>query len=506
MSKNDNQESKEKIRTKVVFLASFLLIIAIFILDLQIELGVANGVLYVLVIILISTISSVSSRKIISIGVVCTIMIFLGWFLSPAGGEEWKIMLNRLYALIVVYSCIFLALKKKVIEEDLDFIFEAKTTKLKMHNEILQENEMRLKLTMDASHTGMVVVDSQAKIVLVNKRAEELFGYQAEELIGSAIEVLVPQAYRPGHPNLRNDYLNKPIAKILGGGKELTALRKDGTEFYAEIGLMPIRTSEGTQVVSSILDVTEKRKAQKLLLQRNIELDQKNREMEQFVYTVSHDLKAPLVTIGGNVGFLKEDVDQKKYEDMGTSIQSIEKAIVVMQQLINDLLEISRIGRIPLSPELVNMDEFVAQIRDGFSVSLKGKNVSCHVDTGMGTLFFDAKRGRQILQNLISNAIKYGENPAGQKIWITYVDKSDYGHLCIKDNGPGISEEFHEKIFELFQRLESDQEGSGVGLGIVRKIAELHGGQAWLHSKPGQGAEFWFSLPKNEKVLQNQST
>lgn len=356
--------------------------------------------------------------------------------------------------------------------------------------------EERFRKVIESAPNGLLMVDRQGKIVLCNKEFEALFGYQRSEIIGREMDFLVPERFRGSHPGHRSGFFQSPEARQMGAGRDLYGLRKDGLEFPVEIGLNPLQTDEGAFVLASIVDIT-KRKALETRIHRSATaLQQKNQEMEQFVYTVSHDLKSPLVTSSGFLGLLKEDFLAKRYDKVMDSVARLERANSRMSQLINDLLQLSRVGRIQLEITSIDIAALVGGICENIAPQLQEKSVSVVIGQGMPRIRADHKRVYQVFENLIINALKYACDGTHPSIEIAGEETADEFRFVIKDKGPGIAKEYHQKIFGLFQRLESDNRGTGVGLTIVSRIMQTHGGRVWVESAVGEGASFWLAFPK----------
>ncbi len=227
----------------------------------------------------------------------------------------------------------------------------------------------------------------------------------------------------------------------------------------------------------------------------NEELRRRNQEMEQFVYSVSHDLKSPLVTSKGFLGLLKGDIERNEPQRLPRFAMRIEDAADRMVGSIDDLLALSRIGRVPTTPEPLAVSQLVREVFDTYSHPIAEKAITVSIEPRMPTILADKKLMVHLLDNLIGNAIKYacdGTNPA---IRVGFKGTKDQAQFFVQDRGPGIASEYQEYIFGLFQRLDSGKEGTGVGLATVRRIAESMGGRAWVESEPGHGATFWIALP-----------
>lgn len=359
----------------------------------------------------------------------------------------------------------------------------------------LTRTEERIRRIVESAPNAMVMVDRSGQIELVNAELERAFGYNREELIGQSIEVLVPPRYRGQHPTYRNQFLAAPQARPMGKGRDLFGLRKDGREFPVEIGLNPIEMDDGVHVLAAIVDITERKRAEMELRLYASRLKAINRELEGYVYTVSHDLKAPLVTFLGYLSYLKDDVAAGRSDRLEQFIQNMTNAAHQMKTILDDLLEISRIGRMKDEPVVVDVHEAVASIVAELQPQVAEKAATIHIQDDLPPILLDRTQIRQVFQNLLTNAIKYGCTSPNPTITVGGEANDKEIRFFVADNGPGIPRQYHEKIFGLFQRLDKDTEGNGVGLAIVARVAEVNGGRAWVESEVGQGAKFWVSFP-----------
>ena len=232
------------------------------------------------------------------------------------------------------------------------------------------------------------------------------------------------------------------------------------------------------------------------------ELTAKNAELERFTYTVSHDLKSPLVTMKGFLGYLEQDMRSGNMDRLKEDSTRIANAIDKMSLLLNDLLELSRVGRFITNPELISFDELVQAALELVEGRLIENEVTVQVQPYLPIVYGDQQRLIEVLQNLVDNAAKYiGEQPR-PLIEIGCLDPDAREDSCVfyvKDNGMGIAPEYHETIFGLFNKLKADSEGTGVGLALVKRIIEFHGGRIWVESEEGKGSTFFFTLPPKPK-------
>ena len=360
------------------------------------------------------------------------------------------------------------------------------------HNlQVRLKAEEKLKALIESTPDALVIVDSVGCIVIVNKQAEKIFGYHRSEIIGKKIEVLIPERFKIKHPHYREGYSYNSQARAMGTGIELFARKKDGTEFPVEISLSPLK-SEGL-VLSTVRDISKNKEQEEALRKYSI-LEAKSKEMEQFTYIASHDLRQPLLTILNYIKIFDEDYADKLDEEGKFFLQSISSAATRMDNLIRGLLDYSRLSRMK-QLELVNCNETLqAVLADlGSMIHPANAKVTSHELPVINAYPLELS---QLFQNLLANALKFKKKdvPAEVNISATKVE----GGYCFefRDNGIGIEAKDLEKIFIIFQRLNTieEYEGTGLGLAYCKKIVELHHGQIWVESKPNQGSSFYFTI------------
>ena len=231
------------------------------------------------------------------------------------------------------------------------------------------------------------------------------------------------------------------------------------------------------------------------------ELEAKNAELERFVYTVSHDLKSPLVTIVGFLGYLEEDLKRGDMDVLRKDIQRIYLAAYKMQDLLKDLLELSRIGRAMNPPQRISFAELAEEALDLTEGRLQERGARTVIQPDLPVVHGDRQRLLELLQNLVDNAAKYMGDQTNPTIEIGQLGREgNKSTLFVRDNGMGIAPEYHERIFGLFNKLDPSVDGTGVGLAIAKRIVEFHGGRLWVESEPGKGATFYFTLPSQPEV------
>ncbi|GHN00810.1 hypothetical protein WSM22_22990 [Cytophagales bacterium WSM2-2] len=353
--------------------------------------------------------------------------------------------------------------------------------------------EVRFQLVVESAPNAMVLVSQDGIITLVNQQTEMLFGYERYEMIGSKLEMLIPARFSSDHPGHRNGFFKQPKTRSMGMGRDLFAKRKDGLEIQVEIGLNPIETPEGQMVLASIIDITE-RKVQERAAKKQAELVIKNKELEQFAYVASHDLQEPLRTVSNYLQVFEEDYLNVLDANAHKYLQSISGATKRMSLLIKALLEFSRLGR---DKKLVKVEcgKLVADVVADLQTMIKDSNTTIHISE-MPTLNLYEIEMRQLFQNLISNAIKFRKKKTAPEIQIISKKVNEKWHFLISDNGIGIAKVHFNRIFDIFQRLHTNDiyEGSGIGLANCKRIVELHQGEIWVESIVGKGSIFHFTI------------
>ncbi len=251
--------------------------------------------------------------------------------------------------------------------------------------------------------------------------------------------------------------------------------------------------------------ITERKWAQEEREQLVGELEAKNVELEQFTYTVSHDLKSPLITIKGFLGMLEQDTSSGDTQRMKADMARISGAAEKMRRLLDELLELSRIGRLVNPPDEVPLSELVGEVMDLGAGRLAEGNVKVEIAPDPPLVFGDRARLREMLENLIDNAVKFMGDQPNPRIEIGARQDGEETVFYIRDNGIGIDPRYHEKVFGLFDKLDEKTEGTGVGLAIVKRIVEVHGGRIWVESEgTGEGTSFCFTLPKKSETMKKE--
>jgi PAS domain S-box-containing protein len=386
------------------------------------------------------------------------------------------------------------------------------------------QSYLRFRDLLEAAPDGIFEVEQDGTIILLNAAAEAMFGYTREEFLGQLVEKLIPQAARSTHRQHRAHFSQHPSVRPMGAGLELLAVRKDGRTFPVEISLSPIRSAEGNRVIAVVRDITDRKKAEAeihalqaqftaSLTEANRQLEIRNREVEranrlksEFLASMSHELRTPLHTIIGFSDLLAEELKGPLNETQKRFVEHIRNDSRHLLALISDTLDFSKIeaGRLTVHPEEFNAAEKLAGwIERLRSLANAKKQTILEAYDANVTVFADPTRLKEILYNLVSNAIKF--TPDGGTITIEARQADDQALFRVTDTGIGIPEAEYAAIFDTFYQLgpttKGVREGTGLGLSITKSLVEMHGGEIRVRSKLGEGSVFEFNLP-----LENHAT
>jgi PAS domain S-box-containing protein len=347
---------------------------------------------------------------------------------------------------------------------------------------------------LEAAPGAMVCIAADDRVVLVNAKAERLFGYDRTELIGQPVEILVPDAARAVYPGHWAEYLANPRHRPIGTGLALAGRRRDDSTFAAEISLAAIDTDEGTLVAAAIEDMTDQLRVK--------DLERSNHDLESFIYTVAHDLRAPLRALSGYSELLLEEYGEVLGEEGHGYAERIVSASEQMGQQINYLLDLSRISRAELHLQSVDLSAEAARIAEEIQRREPTRPVSFTIQKHVRALA-DRRLILTVLQNLLDNAWKFTSGRDDGSIEFGTAPSGDAAVCCyVRDNGAGFNPAYASTLFQPFQRLHAarDFPGTGTGLATVRQIVERHGGHVWAEGAVGSGATFYFTLDRKESA------
>jgi PAS domain S-box-containing protein len=359
----------------------------------------------------------------------------------------------------------------------------------------LRENEQKYRSLFESSPEPIMLIGLDGTILDCNKAAEAIANRPRRELIGKSFLDLgvLDETDAP--------VIMERFAEIIGGKLydpfQIRVIRNDNKILWLEIHLALLKKENAIYAIQVISrDITEQKQFEQEREKFIADLETKNAELTQFTYTVSHDLKSPLVTINGYLGYIEQDAASGNMERLKKDTQRIQEAATKMHTLLNELLELSRIGRMMNAPENIPFENLVQDAMDIVHGQLEARGVLVTLQPDLPAVFGDRQRLTEVLQNLLDNAAKFMGDQADPRIEIgQYGEENGNPVFFVKDNGIGIAPEYHEKIFHLFDKLDPKMEGTGVGLALVKRIVEFHAGRIWVESEFGKGSTFYFVLP-----------
>lgn len=353
-----------------------------------------------------------------------------------------------------------------------------------------QRAEERFKAAFEAAPNGMLMINSSRRIVLLNGKIEEIFGYRREELVGNLIEMLVPEDFRAPHPKFVETFFRNPESRAMGIGRELHGRHRSGRLVPVEIGLQPILSGGETFVISSVVDISHRKQAEE-------EIKRKREELEEFAYRTSHDLRSPLKSISGMADVAAEQLAANDVAGASGCIARITSLTGKLLNLIEDILTLTRIDTEDQPVAAFDFDEYAKLAMDKFGAALQETGVRFEWTIHQTkALVVQPTRLTQVLDNLVGNAIKYADpgKPARHVRLLTFHTADRYV-VQVVDNGTGIPADRQAEVFGMFKRFHgSSIPGSGLGLYMVRKQAARLGAKLTFESSPA-GTTFYLEFP-----------
>jgi PAS domain S-box-containing protein len=345
-------------------------------------------------------------------------------------------------------------------------------------------------------------MDENFVFTYVSKADQLMRGYHSSEVVGkSLLEILADDSRKEVESAIKNFQETKRLRKMVHEGEYIC---KNGETITFEVLSNPLYDETGrlTGFQGVSRDITARKKIEKNQERLFKELGKKNDELERFTYTVSHDLKSPLITIKGFADALMLDIEKQDFKRVESDVYWIKDAANTMGRMLEDLLALSRVGRVINQPRIVLLVNILEDAQKMVSGALVSTQASIEYDANLPEVCVDRSRIIEVFQNLFDNAIKYRSLHRSPKVIVEVLHQdNDWVFLRVEDNGIGIDEKQHEHIFGLFTKLDKTTEGSGIGLALVKRIIEKHGGTIRVeHSQHLGGAAFILSLPTSMRI------
>ena len=372
-------------------------------------------------------------------------------------------------------------------------------TDRKEAEEKLRESEERSRSLSEAAFEAILVHDG-GRVVDVNQALCDLGGYSWHELVGrDGFDFIAPENREAVYRNLLAEH-SRPY--------EVECVRRDGTRIEVEVQARSFPYRGRVHRVVAVRDVSERKKAERVRESLIRELEAKNAELERFGYTVTHDLKAPLVTIRGFADYLERDAREGRVDRLAGDAARVGEAVGKVQRLLDELFELSRAGR-PLGPPVeVGTGDLVHEALRLVRGRAEASRARVEVTEPLPVVFGDRARLVQVFQNLLDNAMKFSSKAQEPTVVVeSRPDEDGQAVLVVRDNGVGIESRHHERLFDLFEKLDPRAEGTGVGLAVVKRIVESHGGRVWLESEgTGAGTAVCVTLPRAAARVEARET
>jgi len=381
----------------------------------------------------------------------------------------------------------------------------------------IKHNELTFHLMLEATPNALVLVNNQGRIAYLNSYTERLFHYTKSEIIGKEIGILIPERFKDKHPNLMQTFQASPTSRKMGENRELFALKKDKSEFPVEIGLNPIVTVDGTFVLASIIDISERKKNEEIkklytedIEAKNIELAQSeaklkklNKTKDKLFSIIGHDLRGPIGNFKVLIDLLLTSFDLSNTEALKNILKEFHNSTNSTYELLENLLTWakSQQNNIEVSMTFVNIAEIAELSISLLESSASSKKITIHNQIPEGKFIYaDRNMTMTIIRNLLNNAIKFTEEGKNIYLNLSKVDKKWL--IEVKDEGVGISEENIKVIFDQEQNFSTygtkQEKGSGLGLLLCKEFVEKMGGEIWVESTLGLGSSFKFALPMSK--------
>jgi len=418
----------------------------------------------------------------------------IGW--SVIVGQEKNAILKSLYRYFILSAVaglvIFLFLTVSLLYFRREYKYR-KTKELLQSEEALRESEENFRRSLDDSPLGVRIVTIEGETIYANWAILDIYDYDSVEELKTT-----PTKNRYTPESYAEFKIRREKRKRGENGPseyEISIVRKNGEVRHLQVFRKEILWSGERQFQTIYQDITERKRAEEERERLLAEIAAKNQELESFVYTISHDLRAPLVSMDGFYSLLKRESQDQLSEQGQHYLERIRANVAHMNTLVTELLELSRIGRVVGPEEEIDVGVLLREIEKGLVLKLEQEGVEFIVQQPLPAVRGDRGRIRQVFANLIENAVKFRSLERGLRIEVGCEEERGFYRFHVRDNGIGISPQYQEQIFEPFRQLDRGIEGMGMGLTLVKRIVEHHGGRLRVESELGKGSTFYFTIP-----------
>ena len=363
--------------------------------------------------------------------------------------------------------------------------------------EKLRDQEARFSAVVNTAVDAIITITDDGRVDTVNLATEQMFGYSAQELIGEKVNSIMPPPYADEHDQYLTNYLTTDERKIIGVGREVLGLRKDGTVFPLDLAVSEMSVGGQRMFTGIARDITQRKQTELRLQSALVEVERRDTERRDFFSILAHDLKHPVISVQGLLGLIEADCGQMLPADARENLKLATSEAERMKQMLVRINELVRIDLVEIRSERVRLIDVAQRVADRFRPRLARQNVTLSIDAPDIQAAFASHLVEEALTNLVDNALNYGCPEEGGSIQIVARIEDGKCRMVVQDNGPGIDPRHHARVFEPFRRLSraTGVPGSGIGLTAVRRVMQRMGGDVELVSEVGEGARFSLVFP-----------
>ncbi len=479
VSRKSSRFSNLMPRDGKMLLVSCLSVVTGMAFDFLTPLGVAAGVLYALFVLTAFWWQHTKTSFVFA--AVATCLIGAGyWYINDIRVDLVIVQLNRALSIFVIWAAAFIIYAQK---------------KMALSREVSEGN---LQAVLASALDGIITIRDDGIVESYNAACGKMFGFTAEEVIGHNIKMLMPEPYQREHDTYLSNYRRTGIRKIIGIGREVRGQRRDGSTFPIDLSVTEVSTSGQRLFCGVVRDISKHKEAEQEREEMIQKLSRSNRDLDQFAYMASHDLKAPLRVIDNVSGWLEEDLADVMDPESAENLQLMRNRVARMERLLDDLLAYARIGQ----GEDVRYDQKIVGnklIEEALLLTDVPEGFVINVDRKFAEIELHRMPLMQIFSNLLNNAVKHHDREDGT-VTVSVQEEEGRYLFSVCDDGPGIDARFHGEVFEMFKRLKPRDriEGSGLGLAIIEKLTQQFGEDISLRSAEGAGSTFSFRWPINQ--------